>query len=84
MFFRMKMFHHGKGRKIPKPTTSPYERLRVEILQVNDSGLTVLLETKIFGLESATRRKIPILFKNHATFKWAYYQIGIYFCEIKL
>ena len=44
------MFHHGKGRKIPKPTTSPYERLRVEILQVNDSGLTVLLETKVFGL----------------------------------
>ena len=46
----MKMFHHGKGRKIPKPKQVPYERLRVEILQVNDSGLTVLLETKVFGL----------------------------------
>ena len=46
----MKMFHHGKERKIPKPKQVPYERLRVEILQVNDSGLTVLLETKVFGL----------------------------------
>ena len=59
----------AKEEKFQSPQQVPYERLRVEILQVNDSWLTVLLETKIFGLESATRRNIPFLFKNYATFK---------------
>ena len=40
----------AKEEKFQSPQQVPYERLRVEILQVNDSGLTVLLETKVFGL----------------------------------
>ena len=36
--------------KSQRPWQAPLERLRVEILQANSSGLVVSLKTKILGL----------------------------------
>ena len=56
--------------------------MRVEILQVNSSGLVVSLKTKIFGLGVPQEEIFTFYLRITLTFKWAYYQIGIYFSEV--
>ena len=56
--------------------------MRVEILQVNSSGLAVSLKTKIFGLRVPQEEIFTFYLRITITFKWAYYQIGIYFSEV--
>ena len=58
------------------------KRLTVEILQAKSPGLALSFKIKIFGLREPQEEILQFYVKTTITFKWAYYQIGIYFCEI--
>ena len=68
--------------KFQSPQQVPQERLRVEILQANSSGLVVSLKTKIFGLRVPQEEIFQFYLRTALIFKWAYYQVRIYFCDI--
>ena len=50
----------------------------VEFLQANSSGLVISLETKMFGLIVPQKEIFQFYLRTALTFKWAYYQIGIF------
>ena len=56
-------------------------RLRVKTLQTNNSGLVVSLKTFFFYLRVPHKKVFQFSLRITLTFKWEYYQTGIYFCE---
>ena len=68
--------------RIDKIEKLKYWNWKIEILQSNSSGLVVSLKTQIFGLREPQKEIFEFYLRIRLTFKWSYYHIGIYFCEI--
>ena len=58
--------------------------MRVKILQANSSGLAVSLKRKLFGLRMPQEEILEFYLRITLTFKWAYYQTRLCFCEIRM
>ena len=70
--------------KFQSPYQVPWEKLRIEVLQANSSGIVASLKTKIFDLIVPQEEIFQFDLRITLTFKWAYYQMAIYFCKINI